>query len=105
MHRWLVIALIVTIFGTSFAVFADPVSTAGTFRGDRAMNDIATQLSFGTRAMDSAGHESEIQFIESEMAKTKAATVKGQQWIETGSDGVRNYNFLGWARTTNGSKQ
>jgi hypothetical protein len=65
--------------------------------GKRAMKDIATQLSFGPRALDTAGHEKTVEYIEAELAKTKAATIKGQQWIDTGDNGA----FSGWARSGN----
>lgn len=50
--------------------------------GQRAMNDISTQLSFGVRALDSRGHERTVGFIVRELAAT-SARVSLQQWSET----------------------
>lgn len=68
------------------------------------MNDIAAQLSFGSRALDTGGHEKTIQYIESEMARTNAANVKGQQWIDRGDDGMW-HAWLGWAYQGKGGTQ
>lgn len=54
--------------------------------GERAMHDIATQLSFGARALGTPGHEQTIGFIKQELAKT-AARVETQQWIMQGGSG------------------
>jgi Zn-dependent M28 family amino/carboxypeptidase len=47
--------------------------------GTRALNDIARQLSLGSRALDTAGHEREVQFIIDELKKSNA-TVESQHW-------------------------
>ena len=57
--------------------------------GARALNDIATQLSFGPRALGSHGHERAVQFISEELKKAKAS-VELQRWTYT-SDAKVNY--------------
>jgi Zn-dependent M28 family amino/carboxypeptidase len=47
--------------------------------GTRALNDIARQLSLGSRALDTAGHEREVAFIIEELKKSNA-TVESQHW-------------------------
>jgi glutaminyl-peptide cyclotransferase len=54
--------------------------------GDQAMNDIATQVSFGTRALDTSGHQEEINYIESQLASTSAKIVL-QKGTYVGPDG------------------
>lgn len=68
----------------------------GAWHGKRAMEDIAHQLSFGSRALDTPGHELAVRFIQKELQKAKAAVVKGQQWMENGTRG--GGTILGWMR-------
>jgi glutaminyl-peptide cyclotransferase len=49
--------------------------------GERAMNDIREQLSFGTRSLGTVGHESTIEFIKNELSKT-SATLQEQRWTQ-----------------------
>jgi hypothetical protein len=51
------------------------------WNGARAMDDIARQLSFGVRALDTDGHQKTIDFIAAEAAKT-SATVEIQHWVD-----------------------
>lgn len=57
------------------------------WRGERAMSDIARQLSFGTRAIGSPGHAQIIRFIEEEFAKLSLPTQQ-QHWTEVAGDRV-----------------
>jgi len=76
--------------------------SAGNWNGNRAMNDIANQLTFGRRGLDTIGHEKTVVYIESQLAKTKASSVNGQQWIDTGETG-NGSSWLGWdAKKTHG---
>ena len=54
--------------------------------GAQAMNDIAAQVSFGTRALGTQGHQEEINYIESQLASTSAKIVL-QQGAYVGPDG------------------
>jgi glutaminyl-peptide cyclotransferase len=54
--------------------------------GDQAMNDIATQLSFGTRALGTDGHEEAAEFIKNQLASTSTQAVT-QQGTYQGTDG------------------
>jgi glutaminyl-peptide cyclotransferase len=58
--------------------------------GERAMADIATQLRFTPRSLDTPGHEKTINFIKAELAKTSASAVRIQQWTHTGNDGTKH---------------
>jgi len=73
------------------AAVASPSLAAETdlsqWRGERAMDDIARQLSFGTRAMGSPGHAQTIRFIEAEFAKLSIPTQQ-QRWTEVAGDRV-----------------
>lgn len=51
------------------------------WNGERAMENIREQLSFGTRSLGTAGHKSTIEFIKSELSKT-SATVQEQRWTQ-----------------------
>jgi len=52
------------------------------WQGKRALNDIATQLSFGVRAMDTPGHGKTIDYIEAELAKS-GVKPQEQRWTST----------------------
>jgi len=102
----LILLLAVVMAPMAFAWAEDRVSPktefefpAGIWSGRHAMDDIAAQLSFGPRVLDTAGHEKTVQYIEGELAATKAATIKGQQWIDTGDHALR-----GWAHTVGGAQ-
>jgi glutaminyl-peptide cyclotransferase len=92
MVRSLCLAAMLTAL-TLTAYADDDKDIAAAWNGARAMSDIRAQLSFGERSLDTAGHERTIVFIEGELAKTKAAEVKGQQWIDSGKDESGNF---GW---------
>jgi glutaminyl-peptide cyclotransferase len=105
MRCWLVISLAAIVVIAPLAVLADTAIPADAWKGKQAMDDIAAQLTFGPRAMDTAGHEKTVQYIENELGKTKAATIKGQQWIDYGDKTGLAQTFLGAARTGKGSTQ
>jgi len=54
--------------------------------GNRAMGYIAKQLSFGSRALNTPGHQKTIEFIVKELAGT-SATIDRQEWAYQGSGG------------------
>lgn len=56
------------------------------WNGERALFDIAAQISFGSRSLDASGHQKEIEYIERELAKA-SAKVEEQHWIYTSVDG------------------
>jgi len=85
--------LIVFIALMAPLAYAEKGAPADKWNGDRAMNDIGIQLSFGRRALDTLGHEKTVQYIEGQLANTKLASVKGQQWIDTG-DTSEGQNLL-----------
>ena len=60
------------------------------FDGSRAMNDIATQLSFGVRAIGSPGHARTVQFILARLARTPAR-IRIERWTE--SDGSATHHL------------
>jgi glutaminyl-peptide cyclotransferase len=60
------------------------------WNGDTAMNDIATQLSFGRRSLGAPGHQKEIDFIKKELSKT-SATVTTQQGEYQGLGGKKYF--------------
>ncbi|WP_423956234.1 M28 family peptidase [Bradyrhizobium sp.] len=51
--------------------------------GQRAMADIAEQLRFTPRSLDTAGHQKTIDFIKAELAKTGVDAVTEQRWVFT----------------------
>lgn len=57
---------------------------ADAFDGNRALNDIVTQVSFGPRAPGAMGHASTIAYIRTELSKTSAASTELQEWEEGG---------------------
>lgn len=59
------------------------------WNGDRAMDDIATQLTFGTRALDTPGHQKTIDFIKNDLAKTSAKVVT-QEGTYQAADGTQH---------------
>ena len=65
------------------------------WRGERAMEDIAKQLSFGVRAMGLPGHEKTIAYIEQELATLSVPTQR-QSWTEvTGETILQLTNLVG----------
>jgi Zn-dependent M28 family amino/carboxypeptidase len=63
------------------------------WNGARAMGDIARQLSFGSRALDTPGHEREIQFIVAELRRV-GLTVERQTWSYATDRGIRTLSNL-----------
>jgi glutaminyl-peptide cyclotransferase len=74
----------------------------GVWDGKLAMGHIAAQLTFGSRALDTAGHERTVEYIENVMTRAKAASVTGQQWIDTGGNDL-GHALLSWAHIGGGS--
>jgi glutaminyl-peptide cyclotransferase len=67
-----------------------PQISTGNWSGDRALADIAAQLRFTPRSLDTPGHEQTIEFIKGELAKTSAKAIRTQRWTYTGSDKTRH---------------
>ncbi len=65
------------------------VSTDG-WSGERAMADIATQLRFTPRSLDTPGHQKTIDFIEAELAKTPVKLALEQRFSFRGADGTEH---------------
>jgi len=64
-HSFLIAAL---LLATGASAQAQPVGPdVSLWQGKRALADIAKQLSFGVRALDTSGHERTIDYIEGEM--------------------------------------
>ena len=55
--------------------------------GTRSMNDIAVQLTFSPRSIGTPGHEKEIEYITSEMAKAYPEPARLQRWDYHSEDG------------------
>jgi Zn-dependent M28 family amino/carboxypeptidase len=58
--------------------------------GKQAMADIAEQLRFTPRSLDTAGHQKTIDFIKAELAKTSVDAVTEQRWVFTDDGGKRH---------------
>jgi Zn-dependent M28 family amino/carboxypeptidase len=67
---------------------AGPDVPGGGWNADRAMADIARQLSFGARAMGTQGHERTIAMIREEFARLGAET-RLQTWTEQTPNGPK----------------
>ena len=65
------------------------VATDG-WSGERAMADIAAQLSFTPRSLDTPGHAQTIDFIEAELAKTPVKVAVKQRFTYRGADGAEH---------------
>ena len=50
--------------------------------GQRALDIIVQLLKFTPRSMETVGHQQTIDYITSELKKTKFSTIKTQRWIE-----------------------
>jgi Zn-dependent M28 family amino/carboxypeptidase len=59
----------------------------GHWSGDRAMGDIAAQLRFTPRSLDTPGHQKTIDYIKMELAKTPLHNIGEQRWIYRSDDG------------------
>jgi glutaminyl-peptide cyclotransferase len=62
---------------------------ADRWSGSQAMADIASQLRFTPRSLDTPGHQQTIDFIESRLAKTPFHSVTRQRWVYRGEDGTQ----------------
>jgi Zn-dependent M28 family amino/carboxypeptidase len=81
-----------------FAAAPVPAGSAGSpedvaWSGTRAMDDIARQLAFGPRNIDSEGHEKTIEFIVQSLAQTPA-TVTRESWTDAGGATVHHLTNL-----------
>jgi len=88
-HARLYFALTIAI---ELALVLSPVTTRAEVRtdlwdGQRAMADIAEQLRFVPRSLDTPGHQQTIDFIKAELAKTGVEAVSTQSWVYNGNDG------------------
>ena len=54
------------------------------------MADIATQLRFTPRSLDTPGHQKTIDFIEAELAKTPVKLALEQRFTYRGADGAEH---------------
>jgi glutaminyl-peptide cyclotransferase len=72
----------------------DAAATSGPdtriWSGERAMNDIATQLTFTPRSLDTPGHEKTIEYIMAELGKGRPAKIETQKWTYVGVDGAKH---------------
>src|SRR5579864_207298 len=82
------VAGLILIFLTAARGQSDTVAVE-TWRGDRAMADIAQQLRLAPRSIGTPGHEETVDYIKAELAKTAAKTVKTQSWQYSAPDGSR----------------
>ncbi|HLY58085.1 MAG TPA: M28 family peptidase, partial [Stellaceae bacterium] len=80
------LALVALVAGLPVSGWADaPVDAS--WSGTRAMDDIAAQLSFSPRSIGTPGHDKEIEYISSEMAKAYPEPVRLQRWDYHSEDG------------------
>jgi glutaminyl-peptide cyclotransferase len=63
------------------AAHAGPEAKLELWDGQRAMADIAAQLKFTPRSLDTAGHQQTIDYIKAELAKTNVDAVTTQRWV------------------------
>jgi glutaminyl-peptide cyclotransferase len=84
----IVLAAAIAIFAVAASTSAadsppltDAAPDVSLWKGQRAMADIARQLTFGPRSMGAPGHAKVVAMIEAEAAKF-GATVSRQQWTE-----------------------
>jgi Zn-dependent M28 family amino/carboxypeptidase len=80
MRRAFVIAA--TLILAAQAGAQTPAPDVTLWQGQRALGDIATQLSFGARAPDTPGHLKTIAYIETELRKAGANPAQ-QRWTST----------------------
>lgn len=70
------------------AILAAPKATRAAapdpalWQGKRALHDIAKQLSFGVRALDTPGHRKTVAYIEAQL-RAQGAAVTTQRWTST----------------------
>jgi glutaminyl-peptide cyclotransferase len=64
--------------------------TVDGWNGEHAMADIATQLRFTPRSLDTPGHQQTIDFIEAELAKTPVKVALKQSFTYRGADGTEH---------------
>lgn len=81
MRRPGLIALLLAVLASPAAAQA-PAPEVTLWRGQRAMADIAKQLSFGVRALDTPGHQTTIDYIQTEM-RHLGASLSEQRWTST----------------------
>src|SRR6201987_179893 len=60
---------------------AGPEAKLELWAGQRAMAEIAAQLKFTPRSLDTAGHQQTIDYIKAEIAKTNVDAVTTQRWV------------------------
>lgn len=68
---------------------AQQVATA-IWSGERAMADIAAQLRFTPRSLDTPGHQQTIDYIEAQLATTPFKAITKQRWSYRSDDGVEH---------------
>ena len=75
------------------AVCAAQAPDPSQWNGQRALADIARQLSFGRRSLDTQGHEKTLQYIEQELAKLSIKSQR-QHWVDQGTRGTHGLTNL-----------
>jgi glutaminyl-peptide cyclotransferase len=89
-----IIYLIAAVAAAAVAAPADSNNSAAkqiatdVWSGDRAMDDIAAQLRFTPRSLDTPGHQQTIDYIESQLATTPLNAITKQHWTYRGDDGA-----------------
>lgn len=85
MRRWLgLIAAVLGVAALGTPGFAAEIDLSR-WSGDRAMADIAKQLSLGVRAIGTPGHEQTVGFIEAEL-RALSLQAQRQSWTEFAGD-------------------
>ena len=75
------------------AVCAAQAPDPSQWNGQRALADIARQLSFGRRSLDTQGHEKTLQYIEQELTKLGIKSQR-QHWVDQGTRGTHSLTNL-----------
>ena len=72
---------LVAALALMLAAHAGPEAKLELWDGQRAMADIAAQLKFTPRSLDTAGHQQTIDYIKAGLAKTNVDAVTTQRWV------------------------
>jgi len=82
----LLLAIIGIAVQSSVALESTDIATR-LWSGDRAMGDIAAQLKFTPRSLDTVGHRQTIEYIEDQLRSTAFKNIRRQEWIYRSDDG------------------
>jgi glutaminyl-peptide cyclotransferase len=91
MIRAIALAGLLLLAGTTVCTAQAPDPSQ--WNGQRALADIARQLSFGRRSLDTQGHEKTLKYIEQELAKLGIKSQR-QSWAEQSARGTHNLTNL-----------